>query len=109
MVHSALVSSFDHRAVKRVGELEPRVRRGVLYAARPADGGVSLAHAASAQVVLPQEGYVRTEDVAEAHAAGLQVVPWTTSDPERVRELIAMGVDGLCTNCPDVLAPEVVR
>jgi hypothetical protein len=29
-------------------------------------------------------------------------VPWTTSDPERVRELLAMGVDAICTNHPDV-------
>jgi len=106
MPAQTLVSSFDHVAVKRVGELDPDLLLGVLYAARPADGGVELARAAHAQVVLPQASYPRKEDVGLAHAAGLAVVPWTTSDPRRIQELIQAGVDGVCSNHPDrVVSP----
>jgi glycerophosphoryl diester phosphodiesterase len=40
--------------------------------------------------------------VRAAHGAGLAVNTWTCDDPTRIRELIAWGVDGICTNVPDV-------
>jgi glycerophosphoryl diester phosphodiesterase len=36
------------------------------------------------------------------HAAGIAVNTWTCDDPERMRELIEWGIDGICTNVPDV-------
>lgn len=41
--------------------------------------------------------------VADAHAAGLRVVPYVVDDPPTMRVLIDAGVDGLITNRPDVL------
>ena len=36
------------------------------------------------------------------HAAGLAVNVWTVDDPDRMVELVALGVDGIVTNVPDV-------
>ena len=47
--------------------------------------------------------YTTPELVAEAHAAGLAVVPWTIDDPATIESLIDAGVDGLITNYPDRL------
>ena len=33
---------------------------------------------------------------------GWQVNAWTCDDPVRMRELIGWGIDGICTNVPDV-------
>ena len=102
MTERAIVISFDHPAVKRVKGINPRIATGVLYAGRPVDG-VTLARQANADALLPQWSYVRAEDVRAAHAAGLAVAPWATSDPEILRKLIADGVDAIGTNHPDVL------
>ena len=36
------------------------------------------------------------------HKHGLQVNSWTIDDPARMAEVIEWGIDGICTNVPDV-------
>ncbi|MFC7404070.1 glycerophosphodiester phosphodiesterase family protein [Georgenia alba] len=59
------------------------------------------------------EPYVTREMVRDAHAAGLEVIPWTVDDPDTMRALIATGIDGLITDRPDrlreVMAEEGLR
>lgn len=49
----------------------------------------------------PSGYYVDRAMIADAHAAGLGVVPWTVDDPAVMHRLIDVGVDGLITNYPD--------
>ncbi len=42
-------------------------------------------------------------NVKTLHAAGFKVVPWTTNDPEKMKALIALGVDGIISDRPDIL------
>jgi glycerophosphoryl diester phosphodiesterase len=42
-------------------------------------------------------------DVAGLHAAGFRVVPWTTNDPAKMKALIALRVDGIISDRPDIL------
>ncbi|QXC60971.1 glycerophosphodiester phosphodiesterase [Aquihabitans sp. G128] len=59
--------------------------------------------AAAGHVALhPWDGVVDQDLVGAAQAHGLEVNVWTVDDPERMAALIALGVDGLCTNVPDV-------
>lgn len=103
MTQQVIVISFDHRAVQRVKQLDPSIVTGVLYAGRPADGGVGLAKSVSADALLPHYHYVTKEDVELAHGVGLAVAPWATSEPHEVRALLAAGVDAIATNHPDVV------
>ena len=103
MLDQVLVISFDHHAVARVKALAPDVMTGVLYAARPIDC-VEVARQASADAVLPHYAYVVDQDVAQAHAAGLYVGPWTVNEPSLVEDLVARGVDAIASNYPDRVA-----
>jgi len=104
MTERAIVISFDHHAVLRMREADAVVATGVLYAARPVDG-VAMARAAGADALLPHWAYVREEDVRAAHAAGLAVAPWVTSDPAVARRMFELGVDGIGSNHPDLIVP----
>ncbi len=103
MTEQVIIISFDHVAVGRVKALQQQLLTGVLYAARPADAGIAMARAVEADALLPHVAFVRQDDVAAAHQAGLYVAPWTGNDPETLRELIEAGVDAIGTNYPDVL------
>jgi glycerophosphoryl diester phosphodiesterase len=41
--------------------------------------------------------------VADLRSKGFKVVPWTTNDPEKMRAIIRLGVDGLISDRPDLL------
>jgi glycerophosphoryl diester phosphodiesterase len=48
---------------------------------------------------------ITAQSVAEAHELGLRVGAWTVDDEADMRRLIALGLDAICTDRPDLLAP----
>ena len=59
--------------------------------------------AAGGDIWSPHHREVDADAIKLAHVLGLQVIVWTVNDAERMRELIAMGVDGIITDYPDRL------
>ena len=53
--------------------------------------------------VHPWEPTVTADVIARCHDAGLLVNGWTCNDPARFVELASWGIDGLCTDAPDVM------
>ena len=53
-------------------------------------------------VWAPDHRGLRRQDVSAAKADGLAVKPWTVNAPSRMRTLLDWGVDGLCTDRPDI-------
>jgi glycerophosphoryl diester phosphodiesterase len=41
--------------------------------------------------------------VQQAHAIGIDVLPWTVNEPADMQKLIDMGVDGIISDYPDRL------
>lgn len=91
------VHSFDHDAVRRVRELAPEIRGGILFD-RPLPDVPAAMRAADALDVWPQWELVDDALVRAAHDAGGRVIPWTVNRPERARALAALGVDALCSD-----------
>lgn len=94
-----MVQSFDFRTLHAMKKLAPAIRRSALYNGKPRDF-VDIAREADATVVSPHYTLVTKEQVDKAHAAGLQVVPWTPNEPAEWTSLIAAGVDAIITDDP---------
>ena len=54
------------------------------------------------QALHPHHAFVTPELVERAHREEVAVNTWTCDDPERIRWLDRIGVDGIVTNAPDV-------
>jgi glycerophosphoryl diester phosphodiesterase len=50
----------------------------------------------------PYFGHVTKECIDVFHSHGVQVNSWTVDDPAKMAELVQWGIDGLCTNVPDI-------
>ena len=96
------VISFWHPVIKALREQEPRLRTGVLLVGCPADP-VGLARAALAEALVLHYGYVTPDLVDAVHEAGLLVYIWNIDDVETVKPYLAMNLDGIGSNRPDVL------
>ncbi len=103
LVDRVRVRSFDHRSVRLLGQLRPRLATAVLVAhtapARPAE----LLAAAGAEAYCPDYRFVDAAVVKNVHDAGKTIVPWTVNEPEAWARLIAWNVDGITTDYPDRL------
>ncbi|MDY7099634.1 MAG: glycerophosphodiester phosphodiesterase [Actinomycetota bacterium] len=98
-----LVSSFDVAALDRVADLAPALDTAVLFVtADPVSGLITRAAASGRVAIHPSQPATDRALVGAAHAVGLAVNVWTVDDPERMAALIALGVDGIITNVPDV-------
>jgi glycerophosphoryl diester phosphodiesterase len=64
---------------------------------------VELALSVGAVAVAPGRSLMSKELVDVAHSHALPVIPWTVNDGLGVRALMAMGVDGVCTDRPDIV------
>ena len=53
----------------------------------------------------PAHECVDAKLIQRCHELGMRVIPWTVNDPARMRELMALGVDGLITDTPDLALP----
>ena len=100
LVDSVVVISFDHWLLRRLSRANPRLATGALYDCRPVDP-VGLARAAGADLLMPHWAFVTRDDVEASRDAGLSVFTWTVDEPDAIRALIKIGVDGIVSNWPD--------
>jgi len=75
--------------------------RGVLLASYPLRPLEALQDT-GATVLWQEQSLIDAELVETLHGAGLRIYAWTVDDPEDMRRLLSLRVDGLCTNVPDV-------
>jgi glycerophosphoryl diester phosphodiesterase len=96
-----LISSFDLAMVDAVHAADADVATAWLVVDVPADALRVLA-AGGHEALHPWVGTLDRSTIDDCHACGIAVNTWTCDDPARMRELIAWGVDGICTNVPDI-------
>lgn len=112
------IQSFFWTALRKVRDVAPEIPTVALVSSSNlsnsawTDGlsmirfGFDIARMASeigARILSPADTFVSQSLIERARAYGLQVIPWTINNADRMIELIELGVDGIITDYPDTL------
>ena len=99
-----LISCFHYPTIERVRALDPAIRTAFLHILIDRSWAELAADVAAAghTALHPWDGLVDESLMEAARANGLEVNVWTVDDPARMAQLVELGVDGICTNVPDV-------
>jgi glycerophosphoryl diester phosphodiesterase len=98
-VEEFVVTSFDRGVLEAVRAIAPAVRTGFLVEAREGQGVLETFIAIGAAFLAPEWPLLDDEMLRSAHAAGVDLFPWTVNDPEVMRRLLAAeAVTGIITD-----------
>ncbi len=127
MASRTTIQSFDWRTLRLIRELAPEIDLVALTDQQPDEDTIEagkpgaspwlgeldvddyggsvpqLVQGLGAKVWSPHALDLAPAAVAEAHALGLSVIPWTVNEPKDMERALAAGVDGLITDYPDRL------
>lgn len=95
------VQSFDLRVLEEMHELDSTLRYGILVMGPASFKNKVKKLGFKPFMYNPNYKQVDKKLLDEAHAAGIEVHPYTVNDTAEMRKLIKLGVDGLITDYPD--------
>jgi glycerophosphoryl diester phosphodiesterase len=98
-----ILQSFDFRTLIAMRKIAPEIRLSALTERDQRPFSTIAKEAANAEIISPELHLVTPAKVAEAHAAGIQVVPWTADTPHDWDLLIQAKVDAIITDDPAAL------
>ncbi len=99
-----LLSSFSVEALDAARLAAPDLPRAYLIDKLDA-GWEAQARALDAVAIHTNQKYLTADLAAQVKAAGFGLFCYTVNDPARAREIMAWGVDGLCTDRIDLIGP----
>ena len=124
LLERAMVSTQEIDSLRKLRHLEPDLRLGWTYPktkrdwtqygwAQPAlKAGLSALRRRYPSILAKQgpelevdavwvyHPIITPKAVDVAHDIGVELIAWTVDDADRMRELLSMGVDGICSNDP---------
>jgi len=96
------IQSFDPRALEAAHKIDPDISL-VLLVENRSSIQKNLAHLSfKPDIYSPDYKRVKLKTVEFAHAQGIRVIPWTVNTEKVMRKLLALGVDGLITDYPEM-------
>lgn len=101
-VEKTIISTFCHGWGKRLKELFPKLKMGLLYGeSLTAKETLALADQYCADAVHPYWEGITPEIVAACKSKGILINSWTVDSPEAISKMMDLGVDGIISNVPD--------
>jgi glycerophosphoryl diester phosphodiesterase len=100
---SWIISSFRRETVDECRALNPAIPTAWLTVNPVTQEVIDSLAADGHAAVHPWVPTIDRDLIERCHAAGLKVNTWTCNDPERAIELAGWGIDGICTDEPDVI------
>lgn len=103
LTQAANVQSFDVRALEAMHQVGPEIPLAYLIENVQGFEANMAKLTFQPQIYSPYYRLVSKSLVRACHAKGMQLIPWTVNDVPSMRRLVALGVDGIITDYPDLI------
>lgn len=97
-----IISSFNHGSLNKCKKLNNNINTGLLFEKRIKTIDGYLSPIKPDALHLPYKS-LKEEIIKKAHKSNLKINVYTVDDVNYMKSLINMKVDGIITNCPDLL------
>jgi glycerophosphoryl diester phosphodiesterase len=97
-----IISSFNHYSIARCRAIDSSIKLGVLYCSKLYEPW-NYAKQVGADALHPLFYTLDEQDIKAIKKAKLSINTYTVNEEKYMRQLIALGIDGIITNYPDKL------
>lgn len=104
LTDQCIIQSFDLRPLQYLHQHYPSVKTALLiedFDKKSFEEQLKLLGFTPA-IYSPHYSLVTPELLAQCRSKNIRLIPWTVNDAQKMKELKAMGVDGLITDYPDL-------
>lgn len=101
-----IIQSFDFRTLQYLHQQHPHIRTAMLiedYDKRSLDEQLT-ALGFTPTIYSPHYSLVSKKLVDHCHEKGIKVIPWTVNTTAEIKSQVALGVDGIITDYPNLFA-----
>jgi glycerophosphoryl diester phosphodiesterase len=96
-----IFSSDDYDCLRRVRELAPESRIGIIYGSGMAEDPIAAAEELDASSVHAQKELATSDFLIRSWEAGLDVLVWTVNTVREIGNFVSLGVQGIMTDYPE--------
>lgn len=93
-------TSFDYSQIKRIKELDPSIRTGLIFKTIP--NSINI-YKSDFEILSVDYSLVNEEFIRHAFSNGKEVHVWTVNNEDEMKRLIELNVTSIITNYPDKL------
>ncbi len=97
----SIISSFDYRLLRRVRELAPDARIGVLYGQGGKENPFQTARTIKAYSIHVERELATPECLEKIKQLGVRSFVWTVNEVAEMEKFLLLGVDGIISDFPE--------
>ena len=98
-----IIQSFDIRSLQYFHKAYPKVTLALLVENENNPDKMIKSLGFKPSIYSPEYSLLKPKNVEWLHNNGIKVIPWTVNDPDEMKKLIRMKVDGIITDYPDLI------
>jgi glycerophosphoryl diester phosphodiesterase len=102
ILERTIIQSFDVRPLQYIHQAYPAIKLSYLVDKTTVSLDDQLTKLGFIpDVYSPKSSMVTKEIVSQSHKKGMKVIPWTVNTVKEMKDIIAMGVDGIISDYPN--------
>jgi glycerophosphoryl diester phosphodiesterase len=106
--HDTVLASFSRGLLSKLSCQAPEIRRAVIID-HPVRNPLGLVKPAKSDIIAVRFAFATVELIDKVHAGNLSIFVWGCAGPEEVRSALALDIDGIASDSPDLVMRELCK